>query len=288
MNVSIRPAAEDDIPVCGLIAYEAFKEINERHGFENIEVPTIESGCGAAEFHIRSPSSCSAVAEVGGRVVGSCFLDAHSSIRGVAMVSVDPTVQSRGVGRKLMEAVLEQCSGSRGVRLVQHSFNTSSVALYASLGFEAKEPLLVMRGRPSGQAPSDVEVRAMCSQDLDACAALCEKVHGFERTNELRDWLRSFTPFVALRAGRIVAYASAPAAWFANHGVAEGEDDMRALLLGISAATAGPLCFLLPIRQAGLFRWCLDHGLRVVKPMTLMAMGEYREPAGCHFPSVVF
>ena len=128
----------------------------------------------------------------------------------------------------------------------------------------------------------------MCSQDLDACAALCEKVHGFERTNELRDCLQSFTPFVALRAGRIVAYASAPNAWFANHGVAEAEDDMSALLLGIHLAIAGPLCFLLPIRQASLFRWCLEHGLRVVMPMTLMAMGEYREPAGCHFPSVVF
>jgi hypothetical protein len=28
--------------------------------------------------------------------------------------------------------------------------------------------------------------------------------------------------------------------------------------------------------------------LRIVKPMILMAMGMYREPDGCYFPSVLY
>jgi hypothetical protein len=67
---------------------------------------------------------------------------------------------------------------------------------------------------------------------------------------------------------------------------------VRALLAGASAASAaagaGPVSFLLPVRQAGLFRWCLGAGLRAVKPMTLMAMGCYREPRGVWFPSVLY
>lgn len=187
-----------------------------------------------------------------------------------------------------MEAVLEKCRGSRGVRLVQHTFNTSSMALYASLGFEIKEPLMLMHGRLRGETPSEVEVRPMRRDDLEACAALCEKVHGLERTHELRDGLEVFSPFVALRAGHIVGYTSAPSEWSTNHGVAETEDDMRALLVGSGAAMMEPISFLLPIRQASFFRWCLDQGLRAVKPMTLMTMGEYQEPAGCYFPSVLF
>jgi len=35
-----------------------------------------------------------------------------------------------------------------------------------------------------------------------------------------------------------------------------------------------------------LFRWCLKHGMRMIKPLTLMAMGEYHEPRGCYLPSV--
>jgi len=288
MDARIRLAAQADIMACGRIMHEAFKGINERHGFENTEVPTVEYGCGGAGFWIRNPSCYGVVAETEGRVVGSCFLDERSSIRGVGPVSVEPAVQGQGVGRKLMEALLERSRGSRGVRLVQFAFNTSSLALYASLGFEVKEPLMLMRGRLSSKTPRDVEVRPMRSQELDACGALCAKIHGFERTNEVRDWLQVFTPFVALRAGRVVAYASAPDEWSANHGVAETEDDMKALLLGIGASMTDPLSFLLPIRQASFFRWCLDQGLRVVKPATLMTVGEYREPAGCYFTSVLF
>jgi hypothetical protein len=45
---------------------------------------------------------------------------------------------------------------------------------------------------------------------------------------------------------------------------------------------------LLPIRRAGVFRWALSEGLRVMKPMTLMAMGQYNEPHGSFFPSVLY
>jgi hypothetical protein len=72
-----------------------------------------------------------------------------------------------------------------------------------------------------------------------------------------------------------------------NHGVAETEADMRALIAG-AAASAGPVSLLLPVRQASLSRWCLGEGMRVVKPMTLMAMGAYQEPRGCWFPSVFY
>jgi len=37
-----------------------------------------------------------------------------------------------------------------------------------------------------------------------------------------------------------------------------------------------------------LFRWCLDNGLRVVEPMTLMSVGLYNEPVGAFLPSVLY
>ena len=40
--------------------------------------------------------------------------------------------------------------------------------------------------------------------------------------------------------------------------------------------------------RAGLLRWCLEEGLRLQKPMNLMAVGDYREPRGSWFPSVVY
>ena len=53
---------------------------------------------------------------------------------------------------------------------------------------------------------------------------------------------------------------------------------MRALILGAVAAEEQPASFLLPTRQAGLFGWCLDEGLRVIKPVTYMAIGGTASP----------
>jgi hypothetical protein len=62
---------------------------------------------------------------------------------------------------------------------------------------------------------------------------------------------------------------------------------MKALILGAAALQQGPLSFLLPTRQADLFRWCLAEGFKSVMPMTLMTMGEYRAPQGSYMPSVM-
>lgn len=86
----------------------------------------------------------------------------------------------------------------------------------------------------------------------------------------------------------IVAYASAPNIWQANHAVAETDEDLQAVLSGAARFTAQPLLFLLPARQARLFRWCLRNRMRVVKPMSLMAMGAYEQPSGAFLPSVLY
>jgi len=76
--------------------------------------------------------------------------------------------------------------------------------------------------------------------------------------------------------------------WLMNHGVAETEQDMRALLAGAAAMSSKPLSLLLPTRQANLFRWCLHQGMRAIKPMTLMTIGHFQEPRGCYFSSVQY
>jgi hypothetical protein len=189
-----------------------------------------------------------------------------------------------------MQAVIERGASGAGIRLLQDSFNTGSLALYASLGFEVTDPVVVMGGTPRGGAVEGFDVRPLTEADVDAAAELAYRVHGFERTNELRDAMEVpvLSPFVAIRDGRIRAYATTLTFCPAAYAVAETEDDMRALILGALAQEEEPASFLLPTRQAGLFRWCLEEGLRIVKPMTYMAIGEYREPVGCWIPSVLY
>ena len=128
----------------------------------------------------------------------------------------------------------------------------------------------------------------MTAEDLAECEELCKAVHGITRTGELRDALKYFKPHVAVREGRIVAYASTVTAWHLNHGVAETERDLTDVLTGASTILGEPVSFLLPTRVASLHRWALQAGLRMIKPLSLMSMGEYHEPRGSYFPSVLY
>ncbi|MFD2091427.1 GNAT family N-acetyltransferase [Blastococcus deserti] len=289
-EVHLRPMRPDDTAEAARIMFEAFAGIADRHGFPRDFTP--ESARQLVDAFQPHPSIWAVVAERDGRVVGSNFLDVRSPVAGVGPITVDPDAQASGVGRLLMGAVLDRAAatpGTEGVRLLQDSFNTASLALYASLGFVATDPVALMGGRPTTAPFPRVEVRPLTEEDVDACARLHQAVHGYERTAELRDAMAAphLQPLVAVRAGRVVAYATTLHAFGAAHAVAETEDDLAALIAGGLAATDAEASFLLPVRQHILFRWCLAAGLRVIKPMTYMAYGPYRRPEGAWLPSVL-
>ena len=73
---------------------------------------------------------------------------------------------------------------------------------------------------------------------------------------------------------------------FFGHAVGETTEDVKALIAA-APSFPGP-GFLMPIRNAELFRWCLEQGLRIVQPMTLMSLGTYDEPQGAFLPSVLY
>jgi ribosomal protein S18 acetylase RimI-like enzyme len=287
MTITIREIQPDDAAEAGRIGFEAFAGIANRHNFP-LDFPSVEAGQGFAQMWIAHPQVYGVAAEQDGKFIGSNFLTEFDPIRGVGPITVDTCTQSRGTGRKLMEAVIERGQNAPGIRLLQAAYNTKSMSLYASLGFDIKEPIALMAGKPAGEMTPGVEVRPMTSGDLPACEELCKKVHGFQRTGELSLCLAAFKPFVAVRDGRITAYASTVSMWHLNHGVAETENDMRDLLLGASVQVEDPVSFLLPTRQASFHRWALQSGLRMIQPMSLMAMGEYNEPSGTYFTSVLY
>src|SRR5215813_3163872 len=269
MPIQIRPMKPEDVETCGRICYEAFNDISERHNFRP-DFPAAQAGIDLMHMFFESPYSFSVVAERDGEVIGSNHIVEYDAIRAIGPITVDPAAQAKGAGRMLMEAVIERGKDSAGIRLVQDAFNTASLSLYASLGFDVKEPLALMEGQLKGDLPPSVTVRVIEEQDYEACAELCRKTHGFDRLNELKHMPPFLPSFVAIRDGRLTAYTSAPHFYPLNHAVAETEEDMQSLLIG--AGNLSPdrtLSFLLPTRQTDLFRWCLKHGMRVIKPLTL-------------------
>lgn len=171
-----------------------------------------------------------------------------------------------------------------GVRLVQAAYHNRSLSLYAKLGFVAREPLSLIQGQPLGVQIPGYVVRQAKVDDLGACNQLCLRIHGHDRGGELYDAIKHGTATVVDHNGRITGYATGVA--FFGHAVGETNEELKALI-GAAKEFSGP-GFLLPTRNAELLRWCLEHRLRIVQPMTLMSIGLYNEPAGAFLPSILF
>jgi GNAT superfamily N-acetyltransferase len=284
-NLALRGAVPDDSAVCGQICYQAFSAINEAHGFP-CDFPGPEAAIGVLSMMFSNPGFYCVVAEHEGRIVGSNCLDERAIIAGVGPITVDPSAQNLGVGRRLMRAVMDRANekGAAGIRLVQAAFHTRSLSLYASLGFDIREPLACMQGRTLERAMPGCAVRPAQAADVDACNALSRQVHGFDRSADLAHAIEEGVAAVVERGGRITGYTAGLA--FFEHTTAETNLDMQALIA--SAESFGGPGILVPMRNNALFRWCLANGLRVIQPMTLMSMGLYNEPAGSWLPSILF
>lgn len=283
--VTVRKAKAEDAPACGRICYDAFTKISIQHAFPP-DFPSVEVATGVLSMMFTHPDFYCVVAEAGGQILGSNCLDERSTIAGVGPITVDPTVQNKRVGRTLMEAVLTRSAerGHQGVRLLQAAFHNRSLSLYAKLGFDTREPISTMQGAPIKVSTPGYNVRHARMPDLEECNRLCRRVHGHDRNGELRDAIVQSTAVVAEREGRIVAYATVIG--FFGHMVGEANADVQSLIANADAFQ-GP-GILVPTRNAGLFRWCLENGLRVVQPMTIMTIGFYNEPAGAYLPSILY
>ncbi len=285
MNLKLRPGKAADARTCGVICYEAFKSISQAHNFPP-DLPTADIATEVVGWMLVNPRFYSVVAELDGKIVGSNFLDERNPISGIGPITIDPTAQNKTIGRRLMEYVMDRAKQRKapGVRLVQAAFHNRSLSLYTKLGFDVREPLTVFQGPALNLNFPGYTVRPAAVEDIDACNGVCLKVHGFDRGGELRDMITQGNATVVEHEGRITGYASIIG--FFGHAVGETNEDLKALIAA-AKVFAGP-GFLLPSRNADLFRWCLAHGLRIVQPMTLMSMGAYNEPKGAFLPSITY
>ncbi len=284
-SVTIRRARPEDAAVCGEICYRAFSKINAAHGFA-CDFPFPEVATGLLTMMFSSADFYCVVAEEDGRIVGSNCLDERSAIAGVGPITIDPEIQNSGAGRRLMLDVMkraeERCAA--GVRLVQAAFHCRSMSLYASLGFDVREPLACLQGRTVQRSVPGCTVRMATPRDLGAANAVSRAVHGYDRGIELQQAIEQGSARVVEREGRITGYAT-DLAFFA-HATTESNADLQALIASVEGF--GGSGILVPSRNAALFRWCLANGLRVTQPMTLMSTGLYNEPSGAWLPSVSF
>lgn len=293
-TLKFRSGRIDDVNDVGKIMFEAFSYLANKHGFPS-DFPSIDIGKDAASYFLSNSGFYSVVAEDThedkGKIIGSNFLDERSNmVAGVGPITVDPNFQNKGVGKQLMKNVMERAVKKNfpAIRLLQTSYHNRSLSLYVSLGFEIREPISNMQGKPIQKLIPGRSVRLATESDLKSCNTICKEIHGHDRNGELRESITQGTAKVVLYGDRITGYTTGLT--FFNHSVGFTNDDIMALIASGTGTNDryGGSGILIPSCNTQLFRWCLDNGLRLVQQLTLMTIGLYNEPAGSYMPSILY
>jgi hypothetical protein len=230
------------------------------------------------------------VAIEGGQPLAVNFLDQRNDIAGVGPVAVGVEHQGRGLGRMVMEALLEQAEsrGLQSARLLQAAYNLVSFSLYCRLGFDAKEEIAYLRGRPPADEGTTGAVRECTPQDLDTLDALSLEVLGFCRRGDVEMAMPVAQPLVVERKGRAVGYVcrfAMPSGAFLGPAVARDEEALKDLIVGAARLVPGGLRLAVPVNCPSLLRWALQSGFSLLGLETLMVKGTCRVPAWAYMPS---
>lgn len=286
MAITLQPIRPDQIPEASRICFEAFGSLQDRHGVER-DFDSVETAGLVVGMFASRPDYAGFVAldDDGRTVLGSNFLGFSDAVAGVGPITVRPDAQSRGVGKLLMLAVMDEAArrGITRVRLMQEAINTTSLSLYTKLGFDWREACSLMR--PAAAPVDDPRARPVMEADLPAIAAISTRQYHASRVNEVAGFLRMQLPgFLLRRDGRDVGYFFPG---LLGHGFAETPDDMAALITHAARHAPPPfLKMLLPLSQSDLHRVLLERGCRTIKLLNYMSTGEYRAPTGAWMPCI--
>lgn len=285
--VKVRP---EHLPEIARIIFEAFRGISQAHNFP-LDIPNMDLANMIAGMFATRPDFYGVAAILDGTVVGSNFVQVSDEVGGVGPITVDPACQARGIGRALMHHIVAWSVKNHGpmVRLLQDSFNMTSLSLYTSIGFTAAEPSALMEVAPA-QEP-DPTIRPLTMEDLDACDAQCRRIYKVSRKNELAGMIQSGAAAGIIPNGRFVEgkLAAHIIPGFLGFGVGETADDL--LACHAQAARTSPLPVhkaFVPVRNGELFRRALAMKFRCIKIMTLMTLGPYESPSRMWGPSIAF
>ncbi|MCW1885393.1 GNAT family N-acetyltransferase [Luteolibacter flavescens] len=284
MALELLPATAAAIPRLSVICHEAFSALHDRCGVER-DIPAPEVGEMIIGQVAQRPDYTGVMAVLDGEIVGSNFLFFGDEVGGVGPITVDPKVQSKGIGRALMQWAIDEARRReiRQVRLFQEAINITSFSLYTALGFDWRDTGVLMQATPAGE--EDPDVRAITADDLPAIADLSRRSFGFSREVDAGQLIAWQVPgFVKLRGGKPVAYLFGT---LFGHAGAETEEDLLALAAQAARHLPPPVAkFICPMSRPGLYRKALATGHRTGKLLSYMSLGGYTPPPGAHFPSI--
>jgi GNAT superfamily N-acetyltransferase len=230
------------------------------------------------EFHFRLGRGWVAC-DTSGAVVGTALWWPYGDHFGtVGLVVVDASHQGKGIGHRLMNAILAD-AGTRTLQLVA---TQAGLSLYRRCGFKEYGGIEQRQGTPvrGAEVPaSDATLRAVVRSDVESLGALDAMAFGTNRATVLQQVFAAGSGVLAERHGCLAGFALLRRS---GRGVAIGPvvaDDQRlaiALIAHHLQNTDGSFLRIdVPANAAIVTAWLEANGLVSVDQGTTMVRGEH-------------
>jgi predicted N-acetyltransferase YhbS len=135
--VTIRPLTEGDVEAAREVQVHAFDAVDRAAGHPTPELTPdmIERQRGRFLHFLKHDPEGSWVATLDGAVVGTALALRRDSLWGLSLLAVDPAVQSKGIGRRLLDASLRHAD-SVDAAIILSSSDPRAIRSYAVAGFD--------------------------------------------------------------------------------------------------------------------------------------------------------
>ncbi len=195
-GVVIRRAGPWDVPAMAKVYVDAYGVPGDSQGFADVYRVSLEV----------EPGGC-LVAEYSGRIVGTACYYVYGNMAWVGAVGVVRSMQRRGIGRALMERVLEELRSRGVVETVRLDSTEAGFRLYKSLGFKPDyETVMYELTRPP-KCPG--RVRVVESSGIPAEAlSLDREALGADRSKALKPFMERGVRVLVEGSRRVEGYAN--------------------------------------------------------------------------------
>lgn len=300
----LRPLTDDDRNAYASMLHRSFNTWYGAHGwpFDYFGCAPEQAGIFLDIYNDISPDcSIAAFDPNSGKLMGACFYHPREHHVSLGVMSVNPDYFQRGVGRALVNHIVDFTESHRyaALRLVSSALNMDSFSLYNRSGFIPRNSYhdMVLPVPVIGLQvcyPLRDQVRAAVLTDVDAMAALEMEVSGISRINDYRYAIEN--PRGVLRAlvfescdgvvdGFMISIKH-PALNMLGPCVARSEKITLALLLQATEHFRGAVpLFVVPMDKRELVETLYDWGARNVETHLFQVRGKFQAFNGVSLPS---
>jgi ribosomal protein S18 acetylase RimI-like enzyme len=219
-DITIRRTRQTDLIDAIMLVMNTANHLRRKRGMSTTRIKKLKQPPPLLVHLLKTDPEGSFVAhDLKGKLVGFSMALIREDEWFLAFLFIDPTLQSKGLGQKLLDKAMRygKKNGCKRWALCTFAYNPQAIAVYTKMGMPAQRPLLVMeRKRAAGKpfkklrAPIKLTVKKIADEKyINRLTALDKRARQLARPEEHFFWLadENYNTLIFHDGKKLVGYA---------------------------------------------------------------------------------